>query len=226
MAAYFKIAAPGDRADATRDALVRVALDRFGAKGFEATSTREIANAAGVNLAAIGYHFGGKEGLRKACAEHVAAVIGQMVGPVLRDVGSGKPLRPEEAEALISRVLEAGIDFIVVSAEAEPIARFILRELTEPSSTFDIIHDSAMGPAHKRMCVLWACATGGEAESEATRLATLAMFGQVLYFRIARRVVLRRMDWRDIGPNQAAAIKKVILRNLNGAIEAARRAPS
>src|ERR1700687_388750 len=119
MAAHSKIAAPGDRADATRDALVRVALDRFGAKGFEATSTREIANAAGVNLAAIGYHFGGKEGLRKACAEHVAAVIGQTIGPVLRDVGPLKPLRPEEAEALISRVLEAGIDFVVVSAEAE-----------------------------------------------------------------------------------------------------------
>jgi AcrR family transcriptional regulator len=226
MAAQSQFAAPGDRADATREALVRVALDRFGAKGFEATSTREIANAAKVNLAAIGYHFGGKEGLRKACAEHVAAVIGRTLGPVLRNVGPFKPLAPEEAEAAISRALAAGIDFVVVSAEAEPIVRFVLRELTEPSSTFDIIHDSAMRPAHERICILWARATGGDPESEATRLATLAMLGQVLYFRIARRVVLRRMDWRGIARHEAAAIKSVILRNLDGAIEAARRAPS
>ena len=52
------------RGDATRLALIRAALDLFGAKGFEAASTRDVAAAAGANLASIAYHFGGKEGLR------------------------------------------------------------------------------------------------------------------------------------------------------------------
>ena len=61
------------RSDATRAALVAAGLDLFGRRGFEATSTREIAAAAGVNLAAIAYHFGSKDGLRLACADFIAA---------------------------------------------------------------------------------------------------------------------------------------------------------
>ncbi|MDE3176333.1 MAG: TetR family transcriptional regulator, partial [Pseudomonadota bacterium] len=66
------------RGDATRAALLAAALQVFGDKGFEAASTRQIAAAAGVNIAMIAYHFGGKEGLRGACADHVAAVLSKI----------------------------------------------------------------------------------------------------------------------------------------------------
>lgn len=46
-----------------RNRLLRAALPLFAAKGFAKTSTREIAAAAGVNLAAISYYFGDKAGL-------------------------------------------------------------------------------------------------------------------------------------------------------------------
>jgi AcrR family transcriptional regulator len=215
-----------DAPDTTRESLVRVALERFGTNGFEATSTREISKAAGANIAAIAYHFGGKEGLRRACAEYVAALIGQTLGPALGGVAADWWLGPDEAFAQLSRAFEAMIDFVVVNPNAEPIARFMLREMTHPSPAFELIHDGAMAPMHEGLCILWARATGADAKSEATRLSTLAIFAQALYFRIARRVVLRRMDWRDIGPQQASAIKCVLRRNLKAAIEAERRAPS
>ena len=50
----------------SRDRLLKVALELFSHKGFEAVSVRDIAEAAGVNLAAISYHFGGKAGLYRA----------------------------------------------------------------------------------------------------------------------------------------------------------------
>lgn len=49
-----------------RNRLLRAALPLFAAKGFAKTSTREIAAAAGVNLAAISYYFGDKAGLYRA----------------------------------------------------------------------------------------------------------------------------------------------------------------
>jgi AcrR family transcriptional regulator len=220
-----KIDALLDAPDTTREALVRVALERFGTNGFEATSTREISKAAGANIAAIAYHFGGKEGLRRACAEYVAALIGQKLGPALGGVDADLPLGPSGALARLSRAFEAMIDFVVVNPEAEPIARFMLREMTHPSPAFDLIHEGALAPMHEALCILWARATGDDPKSEVTRLSTLATFAQALYFRIARRVVLRRMGWRDIGPQQASAIKRVLLRNLKAATEAARRAP-
>ncbi|MBX3603831.1 MAG: CerR family C-terminal domain-containing protein [Piscinibacter sp.] len=47
----------------SRERLMRAALRLFALQGFEKTSTREIAEAAGTNLAAIKYYFGDKAGL-------------------------------------------------------------------------------------------------------------------------------------------------------------------
>ena len=50
-----------------RARLLHTALKLFAQKGFAKTSTREIARAAGTNLAAIAYYFGDKTGLYSAC---------------------------------------------------------------------------------------------------------------------------------------------------------------
>ncbi|WP_338766441.1 CerR family C-terminal domain-containing protein [Massilia sp. METH4] len=50
----------------SRERLLQAAMRLFGAQGFNATSTREIALAAGANVAAIAYYFGDKAGLYRA----------------------------------------------------------------------------------------------------------------------------------------------------------------
>jgi AcrR family transcriptional regulator len=49
-----------------REQLILHATRIFAAKGYAAAATREICQAAGVNIAAIHYYFGGKEGLYRA----------------------------------------------------------------------------------------------------------------------------------------------------------------
>jgi AcrR family transcriptional regulator len=49
-----------------RERLLHAALRLFAERGFDKTSTREIAQAAGVNIAAISYYFGDKAGLYRA----------------------------------------------------------------------------------------------------------------------------------------------------------------
>ena len=58
-------AAPPRRRDAaaTRQALLTAAQDRFGQKGYESTTTREIGEAAGVDPALIARYFGSKADL-------------------------------------------------------------------------------------------------------------------------------------------------------------------
>ncbi len=50
----------------SRERLLHAALSLFAHQGFAKTSTREIAEAAGTNLAAIKYYFGDKAGLYRA----------------------------------------------------------------------------------------------------------------------------------------------------------------
>ncbi|MDX6261197.1 MAG: hypothetical protein QOH84_2885 [Kribbellaceae bacterium] len=52
-----------DRAMGNRDALIEGAKSCLMEKGYSRTTARDIATAAGVSLAAIGYHFGSKEAL-------------------------------------------------------------------------------------------------------------------------------------------------------------------
>ena len=47
----------------TRGEILEAAWDLFAKKGFEDVSVRDVTNAAGVNLASVSYHFGGKDGL-------------------------------------------------------------------------------------------------------------------------------------------------------------------
>lgn len=58
----------GNRGDVTREKLLSASVDVFGRYGFDGATTRMLADAAGVNLQAIPYYFGGKEGLYIATA--------------------------------------------------------------------------------------------------------------------------------------------------------------
>jgi AcrR family transcriptional regulator len=59
--------------------LIQTARLLFSQKGFEGTSTRDIARESGLNISLISYYFGGKEGLYKqvfmSFGEHIAKVI-------------------------------------------------------------------------------------------------------------------------------------------------------
>lgn len=59
----------------TREKILSVALALFAESGFDAVSLRDLTSAANVNLGAIGYHFGSKNGLIKAVFERLAEPV-------------------------------------------------------------------------------------------------------------------------------------------------------
>ena len=77
----------------TRADLIAAGLHLFGRDGFAATSTRALAAQAGTNVASIAYHFGGKEGLRLACADEVLRRIAMVAGPAMPRPLSGHARR-------------------------------------------------------------------------------------------------------------------------------------
>lgn len=55
----------------TRQRIMDVSIHLFAIKGYDATSIREIAREANVNVASINYHFSSKENLRRELMEYV-----------------------------------------------------------------------------------------------------------------------------------------------------------
>jgi len=71
--------------EATREALLGAAAELFAAKGFDAVTVAEVAQAAGVNKALISYHFGGKLKLYRAIVRDMLADLVARVEPLSRD---------------------------------------------------------------------------------------------------------------------------------------------
>lgn len=201
---------------------MRAALALFGRQGYDGTSTRELANAARANIGSIAYHFGGKEGLRIAAADYVVETIGGVARQAFGGEQGEAVASPDAAEEQIRLVLDGMVGFMLARPEAGEIVQFVLRELSTPSAALDRIYEGVFEPVHRRLCRLWAAATGEEPESERTRITVFALIGQVVYFRIARPAVTRRMGWSDIGPGEAGKVAAIAKENV-AAILAARK---
>jgi AcrR family transcriptional regulator len=206
-------AAARDRGADTRAELIEAALDVFGQLGFEGASTRVIAKAAGANLAAIVYHFGGKEALYLAVAEHVAQSIFANVGPTIASAASPRALESAAAaRAALDRLIDTFIAVILGSADAERWARFIVREQLQPTAAFDVIYrfmSGAADTATRLIAVIQARPIDDE-----MKVRVFTILGQVMVFRVAHALVLRRMGWRTLGERQRSQIRRVVGENL------------
>ena len=203
----------------TKEQLIAHAMRLFGKKGFEGTSTREVARAANANIGSIAYYFGGKDGLRMACAEFIGGQIGKVVGRVMdrREAGT-----PDEAAEMLEEIVEGLVGYLSGQKDARDKARFILRELSNPGAVLDLIYNALFLPMHTRACGLWEMATGEAAESENAKLAVFTLIGQTVYFLIAQPIVLPRMGWERLGPEEGRTVIAILKRNLRAAIREAR----
>lgn len=202
----------------TRARLIEAGLDIFGRAGFEAASTRAIAAAAGANIAAINYHFGSKQGLYLAVARHIAermrAIMGGLAGQAAARLAVGAPDR-DAARAMLMKLVHGAARLLAVEPEAERWARFILREQFEPTEAFEIIYAAMMRQMHTIVTRLVAVLLGLDPESREAKLEAFALMGQVLVFRVARAAVLRRLEWREVGPAEGELIAAQLARSID-----------
>ncbi len=201
---------PDKPPEGAQKALIEAGLLLFGQKGFDATSTRELAAKAGVNLALIAHHVGGKDGLRRAVVGEVARRLMAVAGAPQSSDG----LTPASALQRLQTILRGVAAFIGSAPEAGPIVNFALAELARGGEMTDLIYDCFIGPKHAELSALWAIASGRDAGSEEVKLSVFTMIGQVIYFRLGREIVTRKMGWATIGPEEAGRIGDLIAENV------------
>jgi AcrR family transcriptional regulator len=190
----------------TRRRLLDAALTQFGHAGFDGVNVRAIAAAAGANVAAVNYHFGGKQELYLAVARHVVEEIRARIWPdglPAFDPSAVALKPPSEARALLHGVVTRAARILVASPEAERWARFIVREQLEPTEAFDILYDGVLAHVYDLVGPLVARLLGLDPASRQARLEMFSLVGQALVFRIARAAVQRRLGWETIGEREA-----------------------
>jgi AcrR family transcriptional regulator len=98
----------------TRERILDEAERLFAERGFDATSLRAITAAAGVNLAAVNYHFGSKQGLlREAMRRRIEPVNAERLrrlDAAIERAGGGVPAVREIIDAFVRPAVEAFVD--------------------------------------------------------------------------------------------------------------------
>lgn len=205
------------RGEETRQRLIQTALDLFGRHGYEAVSTRALADAADANIAAISYHFGSKDGLYRAAMEQLiesmTARVGGPAAVVARLVDDPEATREQLVDAIL-QLVERFATTLIPDGPAEIWARFVIREQMDPSPNFDLIFKGIIGPTHRALTALVARVKGLPPESEEARLHVFLILGQVLVFRAARATVMRAMNWQHVTEKEFSTVKHLLLQQV------------
>lgn len=133
----------------TKLALIDAAGELFAGHGFDGTSTRAIAERAGVNLGAIHYHFGSKEALYVAAFRHACKEEEDEAQRTALFVRYQPELdNPASIAELIRDFVALQFDDFLHRDDPDWHLRLILGELNNPSAAFPLVLEQVFRPIH------------------------------------------------------------------------------
>lgn len=103
-------------ATSSPDRIVAAATRLFAEKGYDATSTRAIADAVGLNIATVAYHVGGKSDLYREVMRRAHVAQRDSVVAALADLDKSEPT-VEATRAGLHRFVDAYLTFCVTHPE-------------------------------------------------------------------------------------------------------------
>lgn len=202
-----------DRSNQTVEQLLAAGVEAFVKYGPEGVTTRELAKAAGVNVAAIGYYFGGKEGYYLAVVGHLIKEHAQAVHSLISEVSEAlqrSDKTSQTAGALLGKFIKDLTTIIVLNPTTKKVASISSRENLHPTSAFELVYQYLLLPLHSTISELVGCATGTPASSPVTIIRSHVLLGQVLYFSVAGSTLRRRLGWKKISKKQAELIAETV----------------
>jgi TetR/AcrR family transcriptional regulator, regulator of cefoperazone and chloramphenicol sensitivity len=215
------------RGEDTRRRILETALTMFAGEGFDGASTRAIAERAGVNLPAIQYYFGSKEGLYHAAIAHIGEQAAQAIAPIAARVHAvlyiGTPSRVqlinllcEMVDALVTLFLDDSLP------ERESRSLFVSRVEVEHTAALDPLNEVMRQQVLAPSTALVSRLVDRPAEDEQVVLRTLMILGQAKIF--CSRSVIRALGWDTAGECRVDKVKalvhqhtRAICRSLKGA---------
>ena len=179
----------------SRDAILDAALRCFAAKGYAATTIKDLASEAQVNSALLYYYFADKQTLYHETLQHVAQRLGEAAGRRLDD-----DVTPDEA---IRRFVEQQAEFLIAHPH---VPRLLLREMLEHTGRHaESAIVSLTGSVFKTLCdvIRRGQQQGIFRDDVDPRYGALSTISLVAYFVIARPIVGVALGDGLSGPTEA-----------------------
>lgn len=197
--------------------LLDAAIDRFARYGYEGASTREIAKASQTTMSSITYHFGGKLGLYLAAVDCIVGSITDRLGPAIDRIAARDLATADDAiDASIALMDDFAV--MMLSPEAAPWSRFIIREQFDATEAFERIWDGVMARTAAIFDRLIAQARPDLAEQERHAMSIL-LFGQAITLRASRATVCRILGVDAIGTVEGGILRARLAANIRAILK-------
>ncbi|MGC4031931.1 MAG: TetR family transcriptional regulator [Tepidisphaeraceae bacterium] len=188
--------------------LLNTAEALFSASGYDGVSMRDLTREAGVNLAAVNYHFGSKEQLFQAVIRRRVAPLNarrlEALDLILKSAGN----RPPDLAA----VLEAFARPIVVDlmrAGHEPLRRLAVRLFTAADPLVEPIIDQEFGPVARRFIAAFAAARPGLSSRE-INMGFVFFLGATVKWLSMKNVRVLKVSWEGAPPSEEEALEALV----------------
>lgn len=173
---------PPRTTEESRERLLRAGLRLFALQGFSKTSTRELAEAAEVNVAAISYYFGDKAGLYRAV--FFEPMGGSPAADVARIADPALPL-PQALACFYGSFVEP----LKQGDSARLCMKLHFRELLEPTGLWNEELAHGIKPLHDAVVAVLCRHFGlAHGDDDLLRLAT-SLAGLGVHLHVARDVI-------------------------------------
>ncbi len=213
-----------DRGEVSREKLVRAGVKIYSEVGFQSASTRRLAAEAGVNIAAIPYYFGSKEGLYHAVLDYVVEFYRGQLGDALARIQQAMEDPETTGDGymeLLDEFMRLVVHFILKeSPERARISRIYIREQLDPTSGFTRLYEGFIREMRETHEGLVAAIMGCDVHSLEVKLLSQSMIGQVMIFKSSRGTVLKHLGWTRYGEERIEAIEEIVSRNVRALMQA------
>jgi AcrR family transcriptional regulator len=162
----------------TRERLIEVAERLFAESGFASTSVRQITAEAACNLAAVNYHFGGKDQLyEEVFRRRLETTREQRVSSIRQtiDEAGGNP----SLEALLRSFATAFLEPFMTTSAGRQWHRLMRRELHEPHLPEGMFVGGVITPVYEELAAALVRLRPG-LDLEMARCCTYSVVGQLV----------------------------------------------
>jgi AcrR family transcriptional regulator len=199
------------RGEQTRSRIVASALRIFGERGYDQTSTRTIAAAAGVTPPALQYYFGGKEGLHRACAQFIIDRALQALAPAFAQAERAIASRSRSAARAALRGILDTLTDALMTAGSDSWSRFVTRgKLDGAGPAMPMIRERVGLPLIDRTAQLIGVLQDENASHPLNRLRALILLAPINWIHANREGVLTVLGWRSFSDQRLDLLKGML----------------
>ncbi len=202
----------------TRGILLNTGARLFALNGYNGVSMRTLASEAGVNLATVSYHFGGKAGLYEAILQEIIDMRDEIfpsVEELQKRLSGTKENIHAQAESVSWYVNKLVYGLLGEEEHIWP-AFIISRELAHPSDLYPKLEQEFFDPSFESLHTLVRTVLPSGTDNEEIVITAHCIIGMVVKFLEGFTIITTRLDWKNYEGHGIEKIATVLSKRIRG----------